>query len=346
MNKFLSFILILAFISSCQNEQKTESVSADNKSDKAPFSIVIHGGAGTIKKENMSAEQEAEYHKKLEEAIRVGHTILKNGGTSLDAVEKTINILEDSPLFNAGRGAVLTYDGINEHDASIMDGKTLNAGASAGTRTVKNPINLARAVMEKSPHVMLSGNGAEAFAKEQALVIVDSSYFFTESKKKALDRVQALEKNKTASFYDSSIKDSKFGTVGCVALDKYGNLAGGTSTGGMTNKRWGRIGDSPIIGAGTYANNKTCAVSSTGWGEFFIRGMVAYDISALMEYKGLTLKEAAKLVIQKKLSDLGGDGGIIAMDNHGNMVMEFNTSGMFRATMNDKGELYVGIYKD
>lgn len=346
MKNLVLSILILLLISSCKNEQNTELTPVENISKKTEFSIVIHGGAGTIEKENMSAEQQTKYHQKLEEAIRVGYTILKNGGTSLDAVEKTINILEDSPLFNAGRGAVLTYEGINEHDASIMDGKTLNAGASAGTRTIKNPINLARAVMDNSPHVMLSGRGAETFAQEQGLDIVDPNYFFTENKQKALERVKASENNKTASFYDIDINDSKYGTVGCAALDKNGNLAAGTSTGGMTNKRWGRIGDAPIIGAGTYANNATCAVSSTGWGEFFIRGMVAHDISALMEYKGLSLKEASQLVIQKKLTELGGDGGIIAIDKHGNMVMEFNTSGMFRATMNDKGELYVGMFKD
>ena len=205
--------------------------------------------------------------------------------------------------------------------------------------------------MEKSPHVMLSGKGAEEFAKEQGIQIVDPSYFFTERRYNSLLKIKETEKieldhdDKTA-FYDPTIKDSKFGTVGCVALDKNGNLAAGTSTGGMTNKRWGRIGDAPIIGAGTYANNNTCAVSSTGWGEFFIRAMVAHDISALMEYKGLTLQEAAKEVIQKKVPQLGGDGGIVAVDKNGNMVMEFNTAGMYRASMNDKGELYIGIYKD
>lgn len=345
----ISFLLLLT---SCKDSEKQLKVEKPiESSPKAEFSIVIHGGAGTILRENMTPEDEAAYKAKLEEAIRVGYEILKNGGSSLDAVEKTINIMEDSPLFNAGKGAVFTNAETNELDASIMDGKTLNAGASAGTTNVRNPINLARAIMEKSPHVMLSGKGAEEFAKEQGIQIVDPSYFFTERRYNSLLKIKETEKveldhdDKTA-FYDPTIKDSKFGTVGCVALDKNGNLAAGTSTGGMTNKRWGRIGDAPIIGAGTYANNNTCAVSSTGWGEFFIRAMVAHDISALMEYKGLTLQEAAKEVIQKKVPQLGGDGGIVAVDKNGNMVMEFNTAGMYRASMNDKGELYIGIYKD
>ncbi|MCL8008302.1 isoaspartyl peptidase/L-asparaginase [Gelidibacter japonicus] len=363
MKNLIYFPLLLLLFLNCRGNQnsaasdseqqtKTESSAVkDVKSKKAnEFAIVIHGGASTILRKNMSAEDEAAYNAKLEEAIRVGHDILKNGGTSLDAVEKTINVLENSPLFNAGKGAVFTHAGTNELDASIMDGKNLDAGASAGTKTVKNPINLARAVMEKSPHVMLSGEGAEQFAKEQGLEIVDPSYFYTEARFKALERVKASEERETArdksAFYDPTIKDSKFGTVGCVALDKNGNLAAGTSTGGMTNKRWGRIGDAPIIGAGTYANNATCAVSSTGWGEYFIRAMVAHDISALMDYKGLSLQEAAKEVIQKKVPDLGGDGGIIAVDKDGNMVMEFNTEGMYRASMDASGNLTVGIYKD
>ena len=345
----ISFLFLLT---NCKDSEKQLKVEKPiESSPKAEFSIVIHGGAGTILRENMTPEDEAAYKAKLEEAIRVGYEILKNGGSSLDAVEKTINVMEDSPLFNAGKGAVFTNAETNELDASIMDGKTLNAGASAGTTNVRNPINLARAIMEKSPHVMLSGKGAEEFAKEQGIQIVDPSYFFTERRYNSLLKIKETEKveldhdDKTA-FYDPTIKDSKFGTVGCVALDKNGNLAAGTSTGGMTNKRWGRIGDAPIIGAGTYANNNTCAVSSTGWGEFFIRAMVAHDISALMEYKGLTLQEAAKEVIQKKVPQLGGDGGIVAVDKNGNMVMEFNTAGMYRASMNDKGELYIGIYKD
>lgn len=346
MKKIIYLLFPFLVFSTCKNETKETSENIQNESEKVEFSIIIHGGAGSIRRDNMSEEKEAKYRQKLEEAIRVGYDILKNGGTSIDAVQNTINILEDSPLFNAGKGAVFTHEGTNEHDASIMDGKTLNAGASAGTKTVKNPINLARSVMDNSPHVMLSREGAETFAEEQNLEIVNPDYFSTDEKLKSLEHVKASEKNKVASFYDTDLQDSKFGTVGCAALDKHGNLAAGTSTGGMTNKRWGRIGDSPIIGAGTYANNYTCAVSSTGWGEFFIRGMVAHDISALMEYKGLTLKEAAHLVIQKKLPELGGDGGIVAIDKNGNMVMEFNTQGMFRATMNDKGKLYIGMFKD
>lgn len=346
MKKIALLLLSLTLVYTCKSEPKTAPKNTTSQSTKATFSIIIHGGAGNIRPDNLSKEKEIEYRKKLEEAIKVGHDILKNGGSSLDAVQKTINILEDSPLFNAGKGAVFTHEGHNEHDASIMDGKTLNAGASAGTRTVKNPINLARTVMEKSPHVILSGKGAETFAKEQGLNIVNPKYFSTEKALKSLERVKASEKNKMASFFNTDLQDSKFGTVGCAALDKHGNLASGTSTGGMTNKRWGRIGDSPIIGAGTYANNNTCAISCTGWGEFFIRGMVAHDISTLMAYKGLSLKEASRLVIHKKLKDLGGNGGIIAVDKNGNFAMEFNTQGMFRATMNDKGELYIGMFKN
>lgn len=337
------------------NDPTESSVSETVEHSKAEFAIIIHGGAGTILKKNMTPEREAAYKAKLEEAIRVGYEILKDGGSSLDAVEKTINIMEDSPLFNAGKGAVYTNAETNELDASIMDGKSLNAGASAGTTNVRNPINLARAIMENSPHVMMAGEGAETFAQEQGLVLVEPSYFQTDRRLESLKRVKEREAEKQKNidtesaylnFYDADIKNAKFGTVGCAALDKNGNLAAGTSTGGMTNKRYGRVGDAPIIGAGTYANNNSCAVSSTGWGEYFIRAMVAHDISALMQYKGLSLKEAAQEVIQNKVPELGGDGGIIAVDKNGQMVAEFNTAGMYRATMNDKGELEIGIYKD
>jgi len=343
MKKTLKAYFLIVLIFSCKNSSENNfKKTAENLSQTNQFAIVIHGGAGTILKENMSPEKEAAYKDKLKEAIQVGYHILKNGGTSIDAVEETIIILENSPLFNAGKGAVFTNAETNELDASIMNGKDLNAGASAGTTIVKNPISLARKIMENSPHVMMVQNGAESYAKEQGLEIVDPIYFQTKKRLNSLKRIKDKEEkkevNNNSAFYDNDIKDSKFGTVGCVALDKKGNLAAGTSTGGMTNKRWGRIGDSPIIGAGTYANNNTCAVSSTGWGEFFIRAMVAHDISALMEYKGLTLREAAQEVIQKKVPELG--------DKNGNMVMEFNTAGMYRATINDKGEMSVNIYKN
>jgi len=338
--KKLSLLFIVFFIIfSCKE--------SDEKSEKTTneFAIVIHGGAGYQTRESISKETDSLIRAKLSEAIKVGHKILKNGGTSLDAVQKTINILEDSPLFNAGKGAVFTNEETNELDASIMDGKTLNAGASAGTTTVKNPINLARVVMEDSPHVLLSGRGAEQFAQEQGLEIVDPTYFAIEKNLKRVQKIKEKQAQKTVSL-NEKLSDLKFGTVGCVALDKNGNIAAGTSTGGMTNKKYNRIGDAPIIGAGTYANNKTCGVSSTGHGEFFIRGAVAYDISAIMEYKGLSLEEASYEVIQKKLKDLGGTGGVIALDKSGNITMEYNTRGMYRASMNDIGELYVGIYKD
>lgn len=308
------------------------------------FGIVIHGGAGTILKENMTPELEQAYHTTLAEAIAVGHAILKEGGSSQEAVEKTIHVMENSPLFNAGKGAVLTAQGHASLDASFMNGKTLDAGAISGVSHIKNPISAAIAVMEKSPHVMLSGQGADQFAQSLGMETVPNSYFITERRQKALKRVQEREK-KAVSFYDPFIKDSKFGTVGCVALDKAGNLAAGTSTGGMTNKKWDRIGDAPIIGAGTYANNSSCGVSATGWGEFFIRSVVAHDIAALVEYKGLDIVTASKQVLDK-VKELGGDGGVIVLDRNGNVAMEFNTAGMYRAHMNSKGELRVEIYQN
>ncbi len=343
MKKLLFMIPILMIYFGC----KTEEASTAKVND---FAIIIHGGAGTILKKNMSDDKEVAYKAKLEEAIKVGHTILKNGGTSQEAVLKTIQIMEKSPLFNAGKGAVFTHEETNELDASFMDGNTLNAGAVAGVTNVKSPIELAIKIMTDSDHVMLSGKGASIFAKENGLEIVDPSYFYTESRFQSLQRIKEKmdldNDDKKAAFYDADIKNSKFGTVGCVALDKNGNIAAGTSTGGMTNKRWGRIGDAPIIGSGTYANNKTCGVSSTGWGEYFIRSQVAYDISAQMEYQQKTLKEATSDVIQNKLTKLGGTGGVVALDKNGNMSFEFNTAGMYRASMNDKGELVVKIYKE
>ncbi|MFT7252426.1 MAG: beta-aspartyl-peptidase (threonine type) [Flavobacterium sp.] len=350
MRKFLFIIAILLLSFSCKKElisKQNEIVVKQNE-----FAIIIHGGAGTILKKNLSDEKETAYKLKLEQAIRTGHAILKNGGTSEEAVVKTIQVMEESPLFNAGKGAVFTHEETNELDASFMDGKTLNAGAVAGVMNVKSPIELAVKIMTDSDHVMLSGKGASAFAKEKGLEIVAPSYFYTERRFNALQNIKNKEKTelendgKRAAFYDADIKNSKFGTVGCVALDKDGNIAAGTSTGGMTNKRWGRIGDAPIIGSGTYANNKTCGVSSTGWGEYFIRSQVAYDISAQMEYQQKSLKEATADVIQNKLTKLGGTGGVVALDKNGNMSFEFNTAGMYRASMNDKGELLVKIYKE
>lgn len=353
MYRYLTLFFVIMLVLSCENSEKSTSETmnlSENSSTKAEnFGIVIHGGAGTILKEHMNDSLENAYREKLTKAVSIGHEILKNGGTSLEAVTHTINVLEDSPLFNAGKGAVFTHEGRNELDASIMDGSTLNAGAVAGLRHIKNPINLARDVMQKSEHVMLFGSGAEEFAKSLGYEMMDTSYFYTENRYKSLQRILDKEKaqnQKKVSAEVPLVKNSKFGTVGCAALDKHGNLAAGTSTGGMTNKRWNRIGDSPIIGAGTYANNKTCAVSSTGWGEYFIRSVAAYDISALMEYKGMTLQEAASEVIQKKVPALGGDGGIVAIDKDGNVAMEFNTAGMYRATMNAEGELVIKMYKE
>jgi len=290
-------VLVLFSVIACSRPEETTA---------AKYAIVIHGGAGTILKENMTPEMEEAYRSKLTEALTVGYEILKNGGSSLDAVEKTINIMEDSPLFNAGKGAVFTSAGTNELDASIMDGKTLQAGAVAGVKHIKNPISLARLVMEKSPHVMMVGEGAEAFAQEQGIEMAPQEYFFTERRWEQLQRKKQQEMGKENSSSQTQPQGrqnlaemEKFGTVGVVALDQQG----GTSTGGMTNKRWGRIGDSPIIGAGTYADNRTCAVSCTGDGEYFIRLGVARDISALMAYKNMSVKDAADLVIHKKLTN-------------------------------------------
>ncbi len=342
-------LLAIILLTSCNQQEQSKEKPEDKTPVQQEFAIVIHGGAGTILKENMTDSLELAYKEALTEAIKIGYEILENGGTSLEAVQRTINSMENSPLFNSAKGAVFNHEGINELDASIMDGETLNAGAIAGVTNVKNPINLAYEVMTNSEHVLLSGKGAELFAKEHNIELVDPSYFFTQNRFDALQRTLAKEKssssNKTA-FYDPFIKDDKYGTVGCVALDKNGNIAAGTSTGGMNNKRYNRIGDSPIIGSGTYANNATCGVSSTGWGEYFIRGQVAYDISAQIEYAGKDLESAAKNVIQDKLTNLGGTGGIVALDKFGNPSMEFNTEGMYRAYMNDKGQLTLGIYKE
>ena len=278
----------------------------------------------------MSSEKESAYRAKLTEALAAGFEILEKGGSSMDAVETTIRIMEDSPLFNAGKGAVFTNAGTNELDASIMDGSNLQAGAVAGVKTIKNPISAARKVMDETWHVMLAGDGADNFAKEQGLEIVNNNYFYTERRWKALQKEQDSEKH---------------GTVGCVALDRNHNLAAGTSTGGLTNKRWGRIGDTPIVGAGNYANNQTCGVSGTGQGEYFIRGNMAFDVSALMNYSSLSVEKAAREVIDK-LSQRGGRGGLIAMDKNGNIAMPFNTEGMYRGYYLNESEPIIKIYND
>ena len=306
--------------------------------------LVIHGGAGNISVESIPDSLEQLYRQALEKALDAGFEILENGGTSLEAVKTAINTLEDSPLFNAGKGAVFTSHGTNEMDASIMDGATLNAGAVAGVRHIRNPINAAIAVMEQSPHVMMSGEGAEMFARSVGIELVDTSYFFTERRYQQL--LRARQQEETQGLEHSLMAPYKFGTVGAVALDREGNIVAGTSTGGMTNKKYGRIGDSPIIGAGTYANNQTCGISATGHGEYFIRSVVAYDISALMAYKGLSLQEAADEVIQNKLVQLGGSGGVVGLDKNGNVMMSFNSSGMFRGFIKKKGEANVQIFRE
>ncbi|MFP5471145.1 MAG: isoaspartyl peptidase/L-asparaginase family protein [Bacteroidia bacterium] len=316
-----------------------------NPQQQQKWAIAIHGGAGTILKKNMSDSLEQAYIDKLNEVLAKGEDILKNGGTALDAVEFCIHIMEESPLFNAGVGAVFTNEGKIELDASIMDGSNLMAGAVASITTVKHPISAARKVMEKSPHVMLIGKGAEQFSQEQGLEIVSPDYFFTQKRFDQLQRIKDTEKQQLDHSAESENKDKKFGTVGVVALDKHGNLAAGTSTGGMTNKRYGRVGDAPIIGAGTYANNNTCAVSATGHGEYFIRSVVAHDISALMEYQGLSVNDAANEVVMHKLVKLGGEGGVICIDKFGNVAMPFNSEGMYRGYRLATGETEVLIYK-
>ncbi len=296
-----------------------------------------------MEREKMSMEKELEYRKKLEEALNKGYEILENNGSSELAVIEAIKVMEDSPLFNAGKGAVLDERGEASLDASFMSGKNLNAGAVAGVKKVKNPITVAYSVMKNTPQVFLISEGADEFAKEQGLNLVDNSYFITERRKAQLLKNKKLVQLKDKK--DSSSSISKFGTVGCVALDKNGNLSAGTSTGGRSNKKWGRVGDVPIIGAGNYANNNTCAISATGWGEFFIRNVVAHDISSLLEYKNLDIEEATKISLEK-VKKLGGSGGVIALDKFGNYAMEFNTKGMYRGIRDSKGNFQVSIFKN
>ena len=310
------------------------------------IAFVVHGGAGTIERDKMTLEREKEYRSGIERALKTGYNILQGGGSSLDAVESAIRTLEDDPHFNAGKGAVFTSAGVNELDAAIMDGKTLKAGAVASVRRIKNPVSLARLVMEKSPHVMLDCAGAEAFAKEQGIELVDPKYFFTQERWDALQKIQkAAKEGGGVGGKQFVITDQdQHGTVGAAALDQQGNLAAATSTGGTTNKWPGRIGDSPVIGAGTYANNATCAVSATGDGEYFIRAVVGHEISSLIEYRGMSVQDAADAVI-KKVGDLGGTGGLIAVDRNGEVAMPFNTSGMYRGRVDPTGKFIIDIYK-
>ncbi len=347
----ISLIYLMAFLvfalSACNNNSKTdqsEDLTTERPKEKVTdFAMVIHGGAGTILKKNMSDEKEAEYRTALNEALSIGESILKDGGTSLDAVINTIKFMENSPLFNAGKGAVFAHDGRNMLDASIMQGRDKNAGAIAGVTNVKNPITGAVAVMQNSDHVLLSGTGAEEFCTGQGLEIVDNKYFYTDSRYKSLQKV--LEKEESMGHVIDENVDYKFGTVGAVALDKNGDIVAATSTGGMTNKRYDRIGDSPIIGAGTYADNNTCGVSCTGHGEYFIRYAVAHDVSAMMEYGNKDVKTAAEHIINEKLVKANGSGGLIALDKYGNISMPFNTAGMYRGYVTDV-KRFVGIYQE
>jgi beta-aspartyl-peptidase (threonine type) len=307
--------------------------------------LAIHGGAGTMPKGEMTPERERAYREALEKSLRAGHAALKEGKSSLDAVEAAIVVLEDSPLFNAGKGAVLTHDGRHELDASIMDGRSLRAGAVAGVSVAKNPIRAARAVMTRSPHVMLVGPGADEFVREVGLEAVENSYFSTESRRRELEDALGEEKQNPEARREGSA-NPYFGTVGAVALDRDGHLAAGTSTGGMTNKRFGRVGDSPIIGAGTYADDESCAVSCTGHGEFFIRYVVAHDVASLVKYKGMSVSEAGDRVVMGKLKEAGGEGGAIILDARGRCSMPFNSEGMYRGTITEDGRIRTAIYRE
>lgn len=338
----ISWLFVFLIMNTSCESPKAPATTSEVKGQVA---LVIHGGAGSIQRGRLTPEQESAYHQVLGQALDAGYAVLANGGKSVDAVISAIAILEDSPLFNAGKGAVFTHDGRNELDASIMEGDSLRAGAVAGVTRIKNPIKGAYAVMTQSKHVMLAGQGADEFAEKHGLDMVDPSYFVDSARYQ-----QFLNRNRRQNSTGSRMRDlhvaedKHFGTVGAVALDQAGTIAAGTSTGGMSDKQFGRIGDSPIIGAGTYANNETCGISSTGWGEYFIRLVVAHDISALMAYGNLSLQEAADSVIMKKLPRLGGNGGVIGLDRNGNITMTFNTPGMFRGYIRSKGNAITFLY--
>jgi len=354
VNCFFAFMLLNAAAAGLAGEAKrstkpsAEIRPADNNPnmETKKIGLAIHGGAGTIERSNMTPEKEREYRAGLERALSAGYEVLKGGGSSLDATEAAVRVLEDDPHFNAGRGSVFTSAGTNEMDASIMDGKTLKAGAVGSVQHIKNPIALARLVMEKSPHVMLDCAGAEAFAKANGMELVEQKYFFTQDRWNALQKIKTSEKNRASGNGKSFIitDQDRHGTVGAVALDKNGNLAAATSTGGTTNKMPGRIGDTPVIGAGTYANNQTCAVSCTGDGEYFIRASAAHEVSALMQYRGLKLQEAAQTALDT-VKQLGGAGGLIAIDKNGEIALPFNTNGMYRGYVDPDGKFVVEIYR-
>jgi beta-aspartyl-peptidase (threonine type) len=358
MKKFTAFLLISVLLALPIFAQKGQAFPGvkqlQSPQGPPPVGIIIHGGAGVIERGSLTPEKEAAYKAELEKALMAGWKVLQSGGTSLDAVQASITVMEDSPLFNAGKGAVFNSEGKNELDSSIMDGKTLKAGAVAGLHHIKNPILLARAVMDRSPHVMMIGDGAEKFAVEQKFELVPEKYFWTQErwdgylkvKKEQEEKARQTPASKPVSLVESGKDQNRYGTVGAAALDKFGNLAAGTSTGGITYKRYGRVGDAPIIGAGTYANNNTLAISATGDGEYFIRLGVARDISALMEYQARPIQDAADTVIQKKLTALGGSGGIIGIDKFGNMAISFNSKGMYRGYIDKDGKPVIAIYKD
>jgi len=347
MKKLLLFLLCTVLFISCKEQPTKENITIERTPDS--FAIVIHGGASGIKREYFTEEQQEAYAEKLQEALDAGYAVLENGGISLDAIQVAINIMEDSPLFNAGKGAVYNSDGNQEMDAAIMDGKTLNAGAIAGVNHIKNPILAARLVMDSSSHVMLSGKGAEIMAAKNGIEMVDSSYFFTEKRMNQLKKIQGKEKTEldhTAFLIKNElIDDHKYGTVGAVAIDKNGNIAAGTSTGGMTNKKYGRIGDVPIIGAGTYANKLTCGISATGTGEYFIRTVASHEVSSLIKYKGFTPKDALNEVLFNQIGPLGGEGGMILLDKNGDVYWDFNSTGMFRGFKKSDGTSKVEMFE-
>jgi len=338
-----ALILTLFLASGCAPEGNAGPRGEEGAAPGAEFGIVVHGGAGTITRENLTEELEARYHAALNAALEAGHAILEEGGSALDAVVTAVRILEDEPLFNAGRGAVFTAEGTNELDAAIMDGRTLDAGAVAGVRIFRNPIDLARLVMEESPHVFMVGDGAEVFGRQHGVEETDPSWFYTEERWEALERARERETVELSWYLE---EDRMIGTVGAVARDRSGDLAAATSTGGMTNKRFGRVGDVPVIGAGTYASNASCAISATGHGEYFIRTVVAREICARIEYLGESIEAATRAVIDDRLGVLGGTGGVIGLDREGRPVLYMNTPGMYRGHYLAGGEPFTAIHAD